>query len=741
MRKLTLTMFLCLAFIMMSATAWSGEGIPVDKKQMLGDILQSVSFEKQSLEVPSMTGGNGTGCVDVDIELPDSIMVENFFEPVFAEGYFEVINCGDETGQVELSLSAAINIAGFIDTTIYLPGFPIVLGAGETLFQDLVFPVPPFAGSYTFCIYAVTGDVADTACATMIVTVGDMPGFPIDVCGILMQGENCVLFAPACNERDIFVLSDYGEFQVGDTVRVVGEMDMDCQTECVGAMGCITTETIESCGGWMPDIPFEDCGVLVQGTDCVLFSPFIQQHYPADSTGFESLLVVLDEYGTFVVGDTVFVSGQFHPNCETTCSDAMGCIKDNDIETCEGEDPEYPFGAIGILIQGTDCVVFVPKGHDGAFVLDNYGNAVVGDTVFVGGILDINCDTECSDVDGCITDNIIEIVNNPGGGNDWDIPFFAFGVIIQGENCVLFEEGMTGDRLLLDNYGTFIVGDSVCVEGTLELDCESDCIDIIGCVEVNEIIDCSNNQPDSTYYQGRGVLTQATDCVLFCEAQTGALLYLDDLGNFGDGDTVCVDGILDMSCETSCSDAQGCITVNLIVSCGSNPQDYIELPGVLVQVENCLLFAPGGMNTNGFVLDNYGDFVEGDEVYVTGMVDLDCQTDCVGAFGCINDNTIEALNPPAVNMVDLNAHNYPNPFNPATTISFDLPSAMTVTVSVHNILGQTVSTLIDGETRQGRQNIRWDGNDSYNQKVASGIYFYRIITDDKVVTKKMVLTK
>lgn len=80
--------------------------------------------------------------------------------------------------------------------------------------------------------------------------------------------------------------------------------------------------------------------------------------------------------------------------------------------------------------------------------------------------------------------------------------------------------------------------------------------------------------------------------------------------------------------------------------------------------------------------------------------------------------------------------NYPNPFNPATNISFDLPRKSYVNLSVYNLLGQKVETLINKEMEAGRYNAIWDGIE-----MASGIYFYRIETDDFVETKKMLLLK
>jgi hypothetical protein len=80
--------------------------------------------------------------------------------------------------------------------------------------------------------------------------------------------------------------------------------------------------------------------------------------------------------------------------------------------------------------------------------------------------------------------------------------------------------------------------------------------------------------------------------------------------------------------------------------------------------------------------------------------------------------------------------NYPNPFNPSTEISFDLPSAGHVELSVYNILGQKVVTLIDGQREAGRHVATFNA-DQYS----SGVYFYRIAAADYSATKKMLLLK
>ena len=85
--------------------------------------------------------------------------------------------------------------------------------------------------------------------------------------------------------------------------------------------------------------------------------------------------------------------------------------------------------------------------------------------------------------------------------------------------------------------------------------------------------------------------------------------------------------------------------------------------------------------------------------------------------------------------------NYPNPFNPQTTIAFSLPRAENVRLSVFDLRGRLVRTLVDGQHAGGDHAVIWDGNDQAGQRVASGSYVYRLTTDSQQLNKVMVLVK
>jgi hypothetical protein len=80
--------------------------------------------------------------------------------------------------------------------------------------------------------------------------------------------------------------------------------------------------------------------------------------------------------------------------------------------------------------------------------------------------------------------------------------------------------------------------------------------------------------------------------------------------------------------------------------------------------------------------------------------------------------------------------NFPNPFNPSTTIKFSLPNATKVILSVYNSMGQEVSKLISGDMNAGVYSTIWNASG-----FASGIYYYRITTNNFIETKKLLLLK
>jgi Leucine-rich repeat (LRR) protein len=85
--------------------------------------------------------------------------------------------------------------------------------------------------------------------------------------------------------------------------------------------------------------------------------------------------------------------------------------------------------------------------------------------------------------------------------------------------------------------------------------------------------------------------------------------------------------------------------------------------------------------------------------------------------------------------------NYPNPFNPTTTLRFDLPEVSNLTLTIYNMLGQRVRTFNMNDTPAGYHSIKWNATNDYGEQVGAGVYLYQLQTKDFVKTRKMVLLK
>ena len=87
------------------------------------------------------------------------------------------------------------------------------------------------------------------------------------------------------------------------------------------------------------------------------------------------------------------------------------------------------------------------------------------------------------------------------------------------------------------------------------------------------------------------------------------------------------------------------------------------------------------------------------------------------------------------------SQNYPNPFNPVTNMDYTLPKRSRVVISIYNVLGQEVKTIINKEQEYGYHSIIWDGIDNRGNQMSSGVYFARMNSEQFTQTKKMLLVK
>jgi len=85
--------------------------------------------------------------------------------------------------------------------------------------------------------------------------------------------------------------------------------------------------------------------------------------------------------------------------------------------------------------------------------------------------------------------------------------------------------------------------------------------------------------------------------------------------------------------------------------------------------------------------------------------------------------------------------NYPNPFNALTTINYQIATQTKVSISIYDITGRIINTVVNDNKSPGKYSVIWNGRNTYGKPLASGIYFYQIETDSFIKTRKMLLVK
>ncbi|MCB0297983.1 MAG: T9SS type A sorting domain-containing protein, partial [Calditrichaeota bacterium] len=97
---------------------------------------------------------------------------------------------------------------------------------------------------------------------------------------------------------------------------------------------------------------------------------------------------------------------------------------------------------------------------------------------------------------------------------------------------------------------------------------------------------------------------------------------------------------------------------------------------------------------------------------------------------------------PGLTPADFALHaNYPNPFNPETTIEFDVARAGKVKLAVYNVLGQQIRILSNSQLNPGSYRVKWDGTNDSGEAVSSGIYFLRMSAGSFTQHRRMLLMK
>ena len=105
-------------------------------------------------------------------------------------------------------------------------------------------------------------------------------------------------------------------------------------------------------------------------------------------------------------------------------------------------------------------------------------------------------------------------------------------------------------------------------------------------------------------------------------------------------------------------------------------------------------------------------------------------------------NTLDIYGQESLSVTDYKVHNnYPNPFNPVTTLRYDLPEDLFVSITVYDMLGNVVSNLVNKDENSGYKSVQWNAINDKGQPVSAGVYLYTIQAGDFRQTRKMVLLK
>ena len=128
------------------------------------------------------------------------------------------------------------------------------------------------------------------------------------------------------------------------------------------------------------------------------------------------------------------------------------------------------------------------------------------------------------------------------------------------------------------------------------------------------------------------------------------------------------------------------------------------------------------------------DWVADSVDYTTAF--FNSMDDCIEACFLASNDVINQL-PHAFNVYN----NYPNPFNPVTTLRYDLPEDALVNITIYDIMGRIVRTLINNQQNAGFKSIQWNATNNVGTSLSAGLYLYKIQADYLVQTRKMVLLK
>ena len=122
----------------------------------------------------------------------------------------------------------------------------------------------------------------------------------------------------------------------------------------------------------------------------------------------------------------------------------------------------------------------------------------------------------------------------------------------------------------------------------------------------------------------------------------------------------------------------------------------------------------------------------------SGIVAVDAERDVILLRQVVSATMVSESMQPRVFALHPNT---PNPFNPQTVIGYELPDPSAVVLTIYNLLGQPVHTLVQNEQAAGVHRAVWDGRDDRGRSVASGVYVYRLTAGEQRAIRRLVLLR
>lgn len=205
---------------------------------------------------------------------------------------------------------------------------------------------------------------------------------------------------------------------------------------------------------------------------------------------------------------------------------------------------------------------------------------------------------------------------------------------------------------------------------------------------------------------------------------TSLIQYIDNIS-----DEFLADAVIDSKILSFIYDKDYISAINNLESIIQNPPSDYKLLAAMLDEAYCYYLS---------TIEGKGNVLECTVMpknridYNTICADLQNQLNEFSAFEYSNQNFVNH---------SLEVSNYPNPFNPTTTLSFSLPAEMVCNLEIYNVRGQKVKTLLNENKMAGRHSIVWDGKDDNGRSVSSGVYFYRLTTPNRTHISKMLLMK